>query len=277
MQTVTLPHPNTLIAVEPLDYPNTYDIHTPHRHNYFELMLIETKGGHQFIDFTKHPLQAQQVFIIYPGQVHLLARENAHGIVLQFKKEIFDFLFPLKHHQFYKETPLLKVSPNCFKHLCDLSHTIGHFLKEENPSALAKEKVYSYLKIILITIIEQQGNKSISLEQQNFASTFLSLLEQHIFTKRKVTDYTKLMGLSNDKCTLLCKQTFGKTPLKLIHEELLMQIRRLLLLNQYTLKEIAFELNFDSQAHFSSFIKQVTGKTASDLQTEMLNIYQTTS
>ncbi|RYD87350.1 MAG: AraC family transcriptional regulator, partial [Sphingobacteriales bacterium] len=47
----------------------------------------------------------------------------------------------------------------------------------------------------------------------------------------------------------------------------------LFLLSDLSLKEIAFELNFDSQANFSSFIKSRTGLTPSCLQASMLEIY----
>jgi AraC family transcriptional activator of pobA len=43
MNLVTLPHPNNFLIVEPLDYPNPYDFKTPHRHDYFEIVLIKTE------------------------------------------------------------------------------------------------------------------------------------------------------------------------------------------------------------------------------------------
>lgn len=44
MKVVTLPHPNTFLVVEPLNYNNAYDFNKPHKHDYFEIILIN-KGG----------------------------------------------------------------------------------------------------------------------------------------------------------------------------------------------------------------------------------------
>ena len=93
-------------------------------------------------------------------------------------------------------------------------------------------------------------------------------------SKRKVVDYAEMMGCSTDRLTALCKSSFGKTPLKLVHEELLLEIRRLMLLNQLSLKEIAFRLNFDSPANFSAFVKSATDKTPAELQAQLIKSYK---
>lgn len=70
MHIVSLPHPNQFLIVESLDYPNPYDFKMPHRHDYFEIILIREGGGEQLIDFIKTPLNAQSIYIIYPKQIH---------------------------------------------------------------------------------------------------------------------------------------------------------------------------------------------------------------
>ena len=80
------------------------------------------------------------------------------------------------------------------------------------------------------------------------------------------------MNITTDKLTLLCKETLATTPLKLIHEELLLEIKRLMVLGKLSLKEIAYELNFDNAANFSSFIKNSTNLTPSELQAQLTTI-----
>jgi AraC family transcriptional regulator, transcriptional activator of pobA len=117
MEIVSLPHPNKLLVIEPLDYPNTYDFGHPHRHDYFELILVKEGSGQQFIDFTSQELQPGKLFVVYPGQVHLLKRETAQGLLIQFRKDIFEFLFPLKHHYLYFHNPHLVLSSDDFTHI----------------------------------------------------------------------------------------------------------------------------------------------------------------
>src|SRR6218665_403465 len=114
MNIVSLPHPNKFLVVESLDYPNSYNFHVPHRHNYFEIILIKKGGGEQLIDFNKTALESNTIYNIYPKQIHLLRREGAEGLIIQFKKEIFEFLFPVQHHFLYFNKPDIILSQEDF-------------------------------------------------------------------------------------------------------------------------------------------------------------------
>lgn len=268
MNTVSLPHPNNFLVVESLNYPNPYDFSIPHRHDYFEIILIREGGGEQLIDFTQTGLRANTIYIIYPGQIHHLKREQAEGLILQFRKDIFDFIFPLKYHYLYFPQADIQLEPDAFDHLYGIAQSILLLNKEPRLSRLSIFKPYSYLQIILITLIELHHQQSEGTTG-SFGSKFLQLLSQCIKEKRKVADYVEMMNLSAYKLTALCKDAFGTTPLRLIHEALLLEIKRLMVSGGMTLKEIAYELNFDSTANFSSFVKSATTLTPSELQEQL--------
>jgi AraC family transcriptional regulator, transcriptional activator of pobA len=272
-EAVSLPHPGKLLIIEPLDYPNPYDYHHPHRHDYFEIILVKSGNGYQIVDFQPYNIQGGQLYTIYPGQVHLMERNTAQGMIIQFRKNIFEFIHPLKHSHLYFSQPQFDLDEETFSHLYDQTLSIYQLLQTEDLSALSIHKAYSYLQIILITLTELHSN-NVDLQVQQVVTQFISLLPQYIRSKKKVAEYCELMGCSADKLNLACKNGLGKTALKLIHEELILEIRRMLLLNQLSLKEIAYELNFDSPANFSGFIKASTGLTPTELQASILKIYK---
>jgi AraC family transcriptional regulator, transcriptional activator of pobA len=266
---IPLPHPGRLLIIEPLDYPNPYDFHRPHRHDYFEIILVNGGTGSQQIDFAQHDIKAGQLFTVYPGQVHLMDRQSATGLIIQFRKDIFEFIHPVKHYLLYFRDPAFEPDADTFSHLYSLTTRMMALLQQEELSSLSIHKAYSYLQIILITLSELKHETA--LQQGNHTATqFLSLLPQNIRSRKKVSEYCELLGCSPDKLNHSCKTSLGKTALELIHEELLLEIRRLLALGNLSLKEIAFELNFDSQANFSGFIKTRTGLTPSELQASIL-------
>lgn len=273
MMPVSLPHPSKLLIIEPLDYANPYDFHQLHRHDYFEILFVTEGQGRQQIDFTAYPMAAGQLFTIYPGQVHLMQRGTAKGMIIQFRKDIFEFITPLRHYRLYFPNSVFKLSKETFDHLYDLTGRMMVLLQDSDLSALSTYKAYSYLQIILITLSEQYSEKEL-VQGPHTIISFLSLLPQHIHTHKKVSDYCNLMNCSAEKLNLVCRSTLGKTALELIHEELMLEIRRLLLLQEKSLKEIAFELDFDSQANFNGFIKARTGLTPSELQAAVLQIYK---
>jgi len=265
MQPISLPHPGKLLIIEPLDYPNPYDFHHPHRHDYFEIILVKSGCGQQFIDFNPYLIQQGQVFTVYPGQVHLMQRGTAQGLLIQFRKDIFEFIYPLRHYDLYFPEPVFNLDQTTFTRLYSFAESILELNQTELLSSLSIYKAYSYLQIILISLTEHYSKNS-NFQDGHLIVQFLSLVTQHIKSKKKVIDYCDLLGCSPDKLTAACKNGIAKTPLKLIHEETILEIRRLMLLNQLSLKEIAYYMNFDSPANFSAFIKTHTGQTPSELQ-----------
>lgn len=273
MNLISLPHPKTFLIVESLDYPNPYDFKTPHRHDYFEIILIKKGGGEQLIDFTKTTLKSNNIYVIYPRQIHLLKREGAEGLLIQFRKDIFELIFPLQHHYLYFANPDLELNNENFEHLYDLTQNILSLNNSQKLSPLSIYKSYSYLKILLISLIEFHQKKS-HKNSNNFAGEFLQLVSQNIKTNRKVTDYANMMNLSAEKLTSLCKESLGNTPLKIIHEELLLEIKRSIILGNQTLKEIAYDLNFENTSNFSSFVKTATNLSPSELQEKLKNNWE---
>ncbi|AEA44616.1 helix-turn-helix domain-containing protein [Fluviicola taffensis] len=268
---VPLPHPNELLIIESLDYSNPYDYHALHRHDYFEIILITNGEGNQLIDFVNYPVYGEQISMIYPGQVHLMNRNTANGLLIQFRKDIFEYIYALKHFNLYLSNPIFTLDTSTFNHLFDLTECMRALLQNENLSPLSKHKAYNYLQIILISLVESQ-EKYIS--RQYLVTEFLFLMSENIYTIRKVSEYCALLNCTAEKLNEVCKKALGKNALQLIHEEVLLEIKRLLLLNQLSLKEIAFQMNFDSQANFSGFIKSRTQLSPSELHAEVLEIYK---
>lgn len=270
---VSLPHPNKLLVIEPLDYPNPYDFHTPHRHDYFEIIFVESGKGSQYIDFKPHTIKGGQLFTVYPGQVHLMQRDTAQGLLIQFRKDVFEFIHPIKHYHLYFSDPTFNPDAETFAHLYEMAEQMLQLLQTEDLSPLSIYKAYSYLQILLISLSELHEER-VTLAGHHLITQFLSLLPQNIYQRKKVSEYCDLMGCTPEKLSHACKTGLGKNPLELIHEELMLEIKRLFLLSDLSLKEIAFELNFDSQANFSGFIKSRTGLTPSGLQASMQEIYK---
>lgn len=273
LKSVVLPHPGELLIIEPLDYPNPYDFQHLHRHDYFEIILVENGAGNQLLDFVKYEMNAGQIFSIYPGQVHLMNRNSANGLLIQFRKNIFEYLFPLKHFDLYFNDPAFTLEAQEFKHIYGLTEQIQKLLSDKALTLLSKHKAYNYLQIILITLAEIRNVRS-THDHHNIVAEFLFLLTENIYTKRKVADYCEFMQCSPEKLSAACKSTLGKTPLQLIHEEVMLEIKRLLLLGKMSIKEIAYELNFDSPANFSGFIKSRINMSPTELQSTVSEIYK---
>lgn len=271
---VVLPDPNKLLIVESIDYNNPYDYKALHRHDYFELIMVKNGSGKQIIDFESYDIGGGELYMIYPGQVHLMNRESAQGTLIQFRKDLFEYIQTIRHYHLYFKGGYIPCSEDTFNEIYNTSNKIKDIIKSDTKSKYANQKAYSYLQIILLTIAELNEANLSNAKDIHIVDEYLSLLTTHIHSKKKVSEYCTMIGCSADKLNDACKHNFGKTALELIHEEMILEIRRLLLLNEYSFKEIAYELNFDSQGNFNAFVKSKTNMTPGELQQSVLNIYK---
>ncbi|MEZ5015638.1 MAG: helix-turn-helix transcriptional regulator [Flavipsychrobacter sp.] len=270
---VSLPDPNKMLIIERIDYQNPYDYKKLHRHDYFELIFVRDGNGSQLIDFSPYDVSEGDIYIIYPGQLHLMNRNTATGYLVQFRKDVFEYINPVRHYHLFFNSGKISCDVNTFNHLYDLIVRIKELLTTTSTSSLTAHRAYSYLQIILITIAELNNENLNHNKEHYILEDYLSLLTDNIHEKKKVSEYCALMNCSAEKLNDACKKSLGKNALELIHEELILEIRRLMLLNELSYKEIAYQLNFDSQGNFNAFIKNKTGLTPKELQQAVLDIY----
>lgn len=271
---VSLPDPKRFLQVESLSYNNPYDFHQLHRHDYFEVVFVQSGNGYHNIDFKRFDISAGNIYIIYPGQVHLMNRGDAEGLLIQFRKDIFEYIHPLKHYHFYNRASEIEVSESLFSHLYDLCQRINAIYQQKADMNMVRHKAFSYLQIILICLLEQQHELINNNKGHQTLSHYLSLLEGNITENRKVAEYADMIGCSPDKLNEVCKSTLGKTASEILHEELLLEIRRMLLLDQLSLKELTYKFNFENQANFNAYIKSKTGLSPGELQKQVLEFYK---
>lgn len=90
---------------------------------------------------------------------------------------------------------------------------------------------------------------------------FFVLVDEHFRTKKQVQDYADMLNKSPKTLSnifSLCKQP---SPLRIIHERIESEAKRLLLYSTKSSKEIADILGFEDQSSFSRFFKNMTGES----------------
>lgn len=261
------------INIEPISHKNNYDPSVVHRHNYYEVMFFVKGGGYQLIDFDNVPIVDNSCYLIKPRQVHLVKREEeADGFLIQFFNTSFftedvSSLLTLQYHSD------IKVIFENNKFLTDKSisylNLISNIIKER--SDFYKQKSIHLLSTLLYEL-EECVIKKDSLNTTNDRSLirFTELVNQNLNTKT-VNEYAEKLNITSKKLTDVVKSNYGVTPLKFIHNAVLLEIKRDLMFKDTNLKEISFNYNFDSPSNFSLFVKKNTGLSPSDLQKELLN------
>ncbi|ASZ12582.1 helix-turn-helix domain-containing protein [Chitinophaga pendula] len=117
--------------------------------------------------------------------------------------------------------------------------------------------------------MEQQDTSAINKQNESLASFFFSTLEAvflHISVDNPLPDKTpayfaQLLNTTVDRLNKTLKRSTGKTTQALLHERLLLEANVLLRHTAYSMKEIAWCLQFQEVAHFQNFYKKHTGRT----------------
>lgn len=263
------------MALEKIAYSNAYDFTKKHRHRYFELLFFEKGGGSQLIDFEEYVVQDYSCYIVLPNQIHLLKRNpKSHGFLMQFyseslsSKELLRFLqtrgwnklsglvFENDKDKFYSYKQLLAFSSNTDEH---------------NNFELERDR--HIIQACLFSLFSKESKAKVLDGSQSVVHAYLNSVEENFTTQHTVKFHMGAIGIHEKKLMEATKKHLGMTPLKVIHARILLEAKRLLVFDDRSQKEIAYDLGFDNPSSFSVFIKTKTGITVSQLQTELVGIH----
>ena len=93
---------------------------------------------------------------------------------------------------------------------------------------------------------------------------FLQLLNLHCKENREVGFYADKMNITAKYMTTLVKKASGKSALKWIEDYVILEAKAQLSSTVNTIQQIAFDLNFPSQALFGRYFKRAVGMSPSD-------------
>lgn len=258
-----------------IDHKPVYDFTSIHRHDYFEIILFENgETGSQLIDFKEYPISEKSLYVVIPNQVHLMKRKREeNGIIIQFTKEFLQSsLWPLQNNfvKMLRKNPYTQLNSENFDLLYNGFTQLKELYFSEGEYKIHQIRhLFAYVFFQVLDILPQKVESS---KHDALVDRFIDLAENNFKQMRLVADYAKMLNVSLSKLNSELKAKTGKTPLQIIHELLVLEIKSMLLAEDQTHKEITYQLNFDSQSSYSRFVQKHLGCKPSDLKEQLLNI-----
>ncbi|NLR66234.1 helix-turn-helix domain-containing protein [Chitinophaga varians] len=234
-----------------------------HKHDFFMLLIIGHKGsGTHTIDFRDYKAAPRTVFFLAPGQAHqwdLSASTTGYqvmfsGSFMLQKGPMWPFFTPSAH-------PSLKLSPEQY---VQLDAELQLMLKET-----AANITQHRLQIILLLL---QRWYAVAYPSETAAAgnrlinRFLQLLEKQYAQHSEVSYYAAKLHVTPSYLNTVCRRESGITAGEYIRERLLLEAKRLLILTDMDVKEIAFSLGFNDTSYFSRFFRKYTSQTPLDFR-----------
>ena len=122
--------------------------------------------------------------------------------------------------------------------------------------------IKSYLNQLLYLLkrekksVHDQNNLS---KSEQLCASFLSLIEEHFKTKKRVYEYANILGVTPNYLSEIAQENLNGTALSFIHRRLLKESEYLLSNTKMAINQIASKLHFDSASQFGRFFKRHNG------------------
>jgi AraC-like DNA-binding protein len=242
----------------------------------FNLIYLLLEGEHD-VNLGADNLQLSPNDLVIVPENMLYASDhikNCKGYCIHFKSE---FLQPQLTKPLSTEFPYFHFDA---PHIINLNKeeskiiqtSFKNIIEEYNRSSVEKNFLLSNLIYILLLRVRElyrirvSDLKSHTRRSEKLANCFKLLVEKHYIENRSVNGYAEMLHISPKHLSEVVHETFGRPPLQIIHDMLLLESKVLLKSTDKSISEIAYYLKFDDPSHFTHFIKKRSGLSPQKLR-----------
>ncbi|HRI33135.1 MAG TPA: helix-turn-helix domain-containing protein [Saprospiraceae bacterium] len=235
----------------------------------FNLIYILTEGEHDVMLGADYRWLKPNDLVIVPENMVYASQHirNCKGFCIHFKTE---FVQNLINGPLTEDFPFFQFDAEHIINLNDkdsllIQQAFKNIISEYQSTSNEKDSILRNLIHILLLRIREIYRPYVkqimmsSSRATRLANTFKHMLERDFIKNRSVQKYASELNISSKYLYDVVKATFGKTPRDFINDMLLLEAKVQLGSTDKSISEVAFDLQFDDQAHFSHFIKQKTG------------------
>ncbi|SKC63302.1 AraC family transcriptional regulator [Ohtaekwangia koreensis] len=271
-----LPLELEIISIKDLYLKNRKLLTLPHRTDFYHIIWIETGSPTHLVDFNPVKVQKNSILFINKAQVHLFdSSEKYDGKVIIFTDRFFsknqqdiDFLnSTILFNDLLERTPL---KLDGVKHsLISLLELMGAEIAGKT-HAVQGDILQNYLHNFLLLCDREkrrQGFKEIPKgADRDYSILFTSLVNEHFSSVKSVYEYAEMMHVSEKRLSRATARVLGKSPKDIISERVLLEIKRLLVYTNKSIKEIGFDMGFNEPTNFIKYFRVQTSQTPSEFR-----------
>ncbi|MCY4780961.1 helix-turn-helix transcriptional regulator [Sphingobacterium sp. UT-1RO-CII-1] len=249
----------------------------PHRHNFYHFILFTKGRGRHTIDFESFTIEPWQIYFMSPGQIHTWDFEDGvDGYVVNFDKDFFttfllrpDYLTQFSFFSGLVRDEVFVVKEGAREIVYDVLNRLHFSLSEAGEKAVSKDYVQISL-LYLFQELEKQRDPSNVPEGDVYNHTllrnFLNLIELNYKEERLPKYYAGLLYITPNHLNALSKEFLGMSAGDIIRGRVLLEAKRLLVIKDYSISEIAYGLNFNDNSYFTKFFKKMEGCTPEEFR-----------
>ncbi|MET3877392.1 helix-turn-helix domain-containing protein [Chitinophaga sp. OAE865] len=208
----------------------------------------------------------------FPGQVFSKSNISADtfGYYILFDTDFLQELIPGDEvptvFPFFDYTgvPFIQLTETEITAVADFCGKINEELQQHRPGCGKAVKMYLYL--LLLEVKRSYMAQQLHLTATDTRNTYLvprfkKLVSQHFLSKKRVSDYASMLGVTPNHLNRTVKEVTGRTASDAIAEMLVQEAKAVLRYTDTSVAEISYQLNFSDPAGFNRFFREQTGQT----------------
>lgn len=260
-----------LLPLQTLFNHQRYPMDRPQRlRSYLIVLFTKGKGWHS-VDFTSYPYQEKTLLFVAENQVHQweINTEN-DAFVLAFSKEFLykrrqdrDVLESYRIFDYSLQTPTLALENEDYQRFLTLFQELKHESDRTEVDAF-KHDIYRNLLRIILLLAERrkrsEAQPTLLAQYEEFAR-FREQVEVDFSRTRNVQYYATTLGYSPKKLNQVTRAILSKNAKLFVDERVILEIKRLLIHTNLSVKEIADRTGFDEPTNLVKFFKRYTRQT----------------
>jgi len=253
------------------------DMTTPHRHDYYSLILIETGQVNMTVDFQAVDLTSSSMLILRPGQVHQTnSWEGVSGWIMFFDGKKVDYNARYAIEQSLQNTIVVKLDQADVSGLIYLCEEILLTIEKKYPSKFPQQflqsllNVFFYKSVDILYLQEAESVDKYPARAIEITRSFNHLLKEHYRVMKRPSDYADRMNITVSYLNDTLKSVTGYSSTHLISQEVIAEAQRLLFYTVMSVKEIAFELGYHDYRYFIRQFGKITNKTPVSFRKQVL-------
>ncbi len=262
-----------IVKIEDLLQKNLdHDISENHLVKFYIIFFVYEGQGYHTIDFKNYNYKEGTVLLVRKDQIHKFFRSpNVKGYLLVFTEDFIishlNRMEALKSMQLFNDSlSFPKIEFNNKEEFSDFTILLKHLDLEYNiKDTFSIGITRSVLHIVITKLFRIKAKNGHFVERKKYLSQFLEfqkLVEEDCFKSKKVQYYAQKLGVSTKTLNTIVNNVVNDSSAKaFIDERTIMQIKRLLISTDHSIKEIAYIAGFSDSTNFFKYFKKFTGNS----------------
>jgi len=275
-----LPFWDTAVYIEPVKQRSevyNFEINEHLHSDLIQIFVLEEGGGIITSEGTNISLEVPCIVFIPPTVLHGFSwHSNIKGSVISISASYFDECLKntesISHHfqsfQVYAFEKELDKFQNVISDFKELSSELSSHLPD-------KRKMMSLMIAKFLLKLYRKGRdgnqESVQSDSKvvNYFYGFLKEIANDKSRSKTIKEYASSLNITPVHLNRVCQTVVKKSALQIIHEKLIVEAKNKLLYTHFTIREVAYDLNFKDPSYFCKFFKKQVGQGPKEFRKSM--------